>query len=165
MAIAIRRKPLIDDIEAVKLRNIVYKAWDARKECDKVNQEINGYPTWICIRGKKFSLDDDDVADVKRTVADLEQKKRQYENAEHAAYLELSKKIIDLVPPPPFEDSGENEVPERCLDNGDCYLLLNFVEFLCKRGLMKEPTFSDAKKLILDFDKFGADDGEVEEAL
>ena len=162
MAIAIRRKPLIDDIEAVKLRNIVYKAQDARKEYDKVRKELGGYSTWACVQEKKFagrSLDDV-VADVKRTVADLEQKKRQYENAEHAAYLEVSKKIIALVPPPPFEDSDENEVPQIRLNNGDCYLLLNFIEFLCKRGLMKEPTFSDAKKLILDFDKFGADESD-----
>lgn len=162
MAIAIRRKPLIDDVAAVQLRNKAYEAWDARKKYDKASKELEGYSTWDCVRDKKFAGCnlDDVVADVKQTVADLEQRKRQCKHAEHNACSELIEKIINLVPPPPFEDSDEDEVPERCLDNGDCYMLLNFIEFLCNRGLMKEPTFSDAKKLILDFDKYGADDGE-----
>ena len=162
MAIAIRRKPLIDDVAAVQLRNKAYKAWDAHKKYGEVSKELEGYSTWDCIRNKKFAGRnlDDVVANVKRTVADLEQKKRQYENAERTAYQDLGKKIISLVPPPSFEDSDENEVPQIRLDNGDCYMLLNFIDFLCKRGLMKEPTFSDAKKLILDFDKFGADESD-----
>lgn len=162
MAIAIRRKPLIDDVAAVQLRNKAYKAWDAHKKYGEVSKELEGYSTWDCIRNKKFAGRnlDDVVADVKQTVADLEQRKRQCKHAEHNAYSELIEKIINLVPPPPFEDSDEGEVPERCLDNGDCYLLINFIDFLCKRNLMQEPTFSDAKKLILDFDKFGADESD-----
>jgi len=161
MAIAIRRKPLIDDVEAVKLRNKVYEAQDARNEYGKVSKELEGYSTWNCALNRKFAgrALDDVVADVKKTVADLEQRKRQCKHAEHNACSELIEKIINLVPPPPFEDSDENEVPEIRLDNGDCYMLLNFIEFLCKRNLMQEPTFSDAKKLIFDFDKYGADDG------
>lgn len=147
-------KPLIDDYAAVHLRNKVYEAQDAREECDKISKELNGYSTWSCIHERKFAgrALDDVVEDVKRTVADLEKKKRQYERAERAAYLELGEQILKLVPPPPFSDSPL-DIPVECyLTNGDCYLFLNFIDFLAARKLMPELTLHEAKKLLLDFD-------------
>lgn len=83
---------------------------------------------------------------------DDEAEREEIARKERHAWLNIEEKILRLVPPPAFEDSPLDVPTDYVLSNADCYLLLNFIDFLTARKLMPEITLSEAKKLLLDFD-------------
>ena len=81
-----------------------------------------------------------------------EYNQEQFRQEERHAFFKMKRKILSLVPPPPFDDSPLDVPTDYVLSNADCYLLLNFIDFLTTRKLMPEITLSEAKKLLVDYD-------------
>lgn len=146
-------KPLIDDVAATYLRNKVYEAQDAQTKLDDINKHVNDLELLL------FEVTSKTDKQIYSEIDSLSTEKKYCIKVKHRALEDICTKILKLVPAPVFEDSNPDVVPDKFLGNGDCYMLMNFVEFLCKRGLMDEqPTFTETKQLIFDFDNFLEDE-------